>query len=249
MVDFVGPPAGAIRNRPISDELRAVLEAAAQEVGVDLVRITSGGQPGTHGRSTGSTRHNDGRAADLQLEQGGSTKTFSDARGGQVFEGFVTAAASFGATGIGAGVRYMGNRTIHVGFGRTPSDTSKLVWGENGSSTHAPQWLRDAADAGWNAPRALPALTPRTDDLPGRFVVAARSGLKLRSGPGLEFGVAKVLSQGDTVTVLGFDGPNQDWARVDLEDDGGVDGHMSAAFLRRVHSVMASTFEDEDEPS
>lgn len=157
MVDFVGPPAGAIRNRPISDELRAILEAAAQEVGVDLVRITSGGQPGTHGKSIGSSCHDDGRAADLQLEKDGTTKTISDARGGPVFEGFVTAAASFGAIGIGAGVQYMGNRTIHVGFGCTPSDTTKVVWGENGSSANAPQWLRDAAEAGWKAPRALGA--------------------------------------------------------------------------------------------
>ena len=33
------------------------------------------------------------------------------------FEAFVTKAASLGATGIGAGVDYMGTKTIHVGFG------------------------------------------------------------------------------------------------------------------------------------
>lgn len=249
MVVFVGPPAGATRNRPIANELQVILEAAASEVGVDLIRITSGRQPGTHGRSIGSTRHNDGRAADLQLVINGTTKTFSNSNGGATFEAFVTAVAALGATGIGAGVDYMGNRTIHVGFGRTPSDTTKLVWGKNGRSANAPAWLRTAAQAGWDAPRSLPPVAPVSDELPGRFRIVARSGLKLRSGPGLDFGVKDVLVEDEVVTVVAFDGPTGDWARVDREDDGRIDGHMFAAFLQRTHTVSGSTIEDEDEPA
>lgn len=249
MVDFIGPPAGATRNRPICEELRAVLAAAAEEVGVDLVRITSGGQPGTHGRRTGSTRHDGGRAADLQLCVGGVTKTFTDRRGGPVVEGFVKAAASFGATGIGAGVGYMGNRTLHVGFGRTPSDTSRLVWGEDFTGATAPAWLRMAAEAGWAAARPAPEIAPPSEDLPARFKVAARSGLKLRLGPALDFGVVEVMPADREVTVLGFDGPGADWARIDLEDDGQVDGHAFAAFLRRVDTVSGGRFEDREEPA
>jgi hypothetical protein len=47
MVTFSGPPATATRNRPISPELRQVLDTAAKVAGVDQIVITSGGQPGT----------------------------------------------------------------------------------------------------------------------------------------------------------------------------------------------------------
>ncbi|MEL6477901.1 MAG: SH3 domain-containing protein [Pseudomonadota bacterium] len=244
MVEFVGPPAGATRNKPISGELRSILEAAAQEVGVDLVRITSGGQPGTHGKRTGSTRHDGGRAADVQLVVNGSTKTFTDSGGGKVVENFVKAVAARGCTGIGAGVGYMGNRTLHVGFGRNASDTQQLVWGAGGKSANAPSWLKAAADAGWATPVPLPALAPVSEDLPALFRVVARSGLKLRAGPGLDYCVADILPSGTLVTVAGFDGPEGEWARVDLEDDGRIDGHMFAAFLERTHLVTESVVED-----
>jgi hypothetical protein len=62
-------------------------------------------------------------------------------------------------------------------------------------------------------------------------VVVARSGLQLRKGPGLEFGISKTIESGTEISVVGFDGPDDEWARVDLENDGLVDGHMFAAFL------------------
>ena len=67
---------------------------------------------------------------------------------------------------------------------------------------------------------------------PGRFMVASRGGLHLRKGPGLDFGVTKTVETGTEVTVLAFDGPGGEWARVDLEGDGLIDGHLFAAFLR-----------------
>src|SRR5262245_41740215 len=95
---------GKIRDRPISPELHVVLERAADAAGIDVVRVTSGGQPGSTGGRTGSTRHDHGRAADLQLVQGGRTLSFTDQDGGPAVEAFVTASAANGATGIGAGV-------------------------------------------------------------------------------------------------------------------------------------------------
>jgi hypothetical protein len=68
----------------------------------------------------------------------------------------VRSAAANGATGIGAGERYMGKTTIHVGFGTTPEDRSKLVWGAEGRSANAPNWLRRAAQEGWNSPLPPP---------------------------------------------------------------------------------------------
>jgi hypothetical protein len=59
-------------------------------------------------------------------------------------------------------------------------------------------------------------------------MVTVRGGLWLRKGPGLGFDRARLLNEGTRLTVLGLDG---EWARVDLEGDGRIDGHVFAAFL------------------
>jgi peptidoglycan hydrolase-like protein with peptidoglycan-binding domain len=143
---------GKIRDRPIAPELREVLLRAAEATGIDTVLVTSGGQPGSSGRSTGSTRHNQGRAADLQLQKGGRSLDFANSADRGIVEEFVAAAAAYGANGIGAGVGYMGPKTLHVGFGTTPQDHRQIVWGAQGSSANAPAWLREAANRGWNRP-------------------------------------------------------------------------------------------------
>lgn len=145
---------GKIRDLPISQELEQVLLKAGDAAGVDVIFVTSGGQPGTSGRSIGSTRHNGGRAADLQLIVDGRSLAFSDLDGGETVERFVTAAAANGAIGIGAGVGYMGPKTLHIGFGADAGDRRKIVWGADGRSKNAPQWLRDAAERGWTNPPA-----------------------------------------------------------------------------------------------
>ena len=230
--------AGKIRDKPIGAKLQGVLERAADAAGIDIVRVTSGSQPGTHGRRTGSTRHDNGRAADLQLIVNGRALEFTDQDGGPVTEAFVTAAAANGATGIGAGVQYMGNKTLHIGFGTSPRDLSKIVWGAGGRSVNAPAWLREAARKGWENP----VMEVGSDASPRRLVVVARSGLQLRKGPGIEFGITKTLDTGTEVAVLGFDGPKGEWARVDLQGDGLVDGHLLSAFLQ---PADASEFNEE----
>src|ERR1700741_657342 len=103
MTIFTGPPRDAIRNQPISEDLKRILDTAAQAAGVDTIRITSGGQDGlgegTH--RTGSTRHDHGRAADLQCVVGANALTFTDRSAPPSILSFVTAAAAAGATGIG----------------------------------------------------------------------------------------------------------------------------------------------------
>jgi hypothetical protein len=150
---------------------------------------------------------------------------------------FVTAAAAHGATGIGAGVTYMGDKTIHVGFGKSVNDHVKLTWGAQGSSSTAPQWLRSACAAGWAAPAAPsggPVAAPAT---PGRYVIVARSGLKLRGGPGTDFPSDRTLAAGTELEVV----------RFDLEGDGERDGFVFAAFLMRADTIN-DTNEDAPEP-
>lgn len=246
MLEIVGPPQGATRNRPITDELRHVLEQAAARIGVDKIVITSGGQPalGDPGERLGSTRHDHGRAADIQLFRAGRPLTFTDQDGGQV-AAFVTAAAACGSTGIGAGVAYMGDRTIHVGFGSSPADKSKLVWGANGDTATAPAWLVTAARDGWNSPSSPVTSIPSAGGV-GRHLVIARGGLWLRKGPGLDFEKDRLLAEGLTVGVTRYDGPDKAWACVDIEGDGLADGFAFAAFLAPV-GVVAQQHEDTDD--
>jgi hypothetical protein len=236
MTTFTGPPSAAIRNKPISEELKRVLDVAAQAAGVDTIRITSGGQDtlGEGTRRTGSTRHDRGRAADLQCVVGANTLVFTDLSAPPAIQRFVTAAAAAGANGIGAGVGYMGNRTIHVGFGTSERDHSKLTWGAGGRSAAAPQWLRDAANAGWAAPAPVLQAVVSGGIAPGRYVVIARDGLKLRGGPGTNFASEMTLPAGKELNVVAASSLDPAWVRVDLEDDGLLDGYVFAAFLAPV---------------
>ena len=152
---------GKTRDLPISPALRTLLLGAAQATGIDLVKVTSGGQcrKGTCTKRTGSERHDDGQAADLQLVVGGRTLDFTRAADLPKFEAFVAAAARAGATGLGAGLDYMGPRTIHVGFG------GKAVWGAGGKAAKAPEWIRRAARSGWQGAGAAGALESLEEDL------------------------------------------------------------------------------------
>lgn len=114
-----------IRSLPISDKLMQVLQKAASDAGVD-VRVTSGGQPGyPQGPRTGSTRHDHGNAADLDLLVNGKVLTDQNPEDVAIKKKFVQAATAAGATGIGAG--YMGPTKIHVGFG-TPATWGGASW-------------------------------------------------------------------------------------------------------------------------
>ena len=114
-----------IRKLPLSSRLRSVLETAADTTGV-TARVTSGGQPSINspegrrrGARTGSTRHDLGNAADLDLIKDGRKLIDGRPEDVAIKKSFVAAAAAAGATGIGAGEGYMGGSKIHVGFGDT----------------------------------------------------------------------------------------------------------------------------------
>jgi hypothetical protein len=64
-----------------------------------------------------------------------------------------------------------------------------------------------------------------------RFKVIARSGLRLREGPGTQFEVIGGLRPGQIIFVVSI---NDGWASVDVEGDGHIDGFASAGFLARL---------------
>jgi len=66
---------------------------------------------------------------------------------------------------------------------------------------------------------------------PDCYRVNARNGLRLRGGPGLEFDTIKSLAMGQQLYLTQYQG---DWAEVDLDGDGFVDGWVFATYLQAV---------------
>lgn len=127
-----------IRKQPLSSRLKGVLDQAASAAGVQAI-VYSGGQPpiGSGGARTGSTRHDNGNAADLYLMKDGRKLSDTNPDDRAIMAKFVSAAVSAGATGVGAGHGYMGPSNIHVGFGK------QATWGG------AP-WIEAAASGIYN---------------------------------------------------------------------------------------------------
>jgi hypothetical protein len=117
-----------VRKQPLQQNLVKQLEYAATQAGVE-VEVASGGQArkGTPGAARiGSTRHDDGGAADVRLyvkDDKGKRRLLSasNPEDKALMSKFVSSAVQAGVTGVGAG--YMGANMIHVGGG---SDTT---WG------------------------------------------------------------------------------------------------------------------------
>jgi hypothetical protein len=130
--------AGATRDLPIQAELRRQLQQAAEAADV-LVKVHSGGQAkaGTGGKRTGSTRHDLGGAADVKLTDPvtGRTLDMRKPEDAARMAQFTQSAVAAGATGVGAGLGYMGASSIHIGGGTSAS------WGG------AP-WIQQAHRAG-----------------------------------------------------------------------------------------------------
>jgi hypothetical protein len=61
--------------------------------------------------------------------------------------------------------------------------------------------------------------------------VLARRGLNIRGGPGLEFPVVGSVAFGTFVTVVARLGL---WALVDVQGDGGADGHVHSSYLEAI---------------
>lgn len=130
---------GATRNLPLSQDLISALGYLA-DMGI-TANVYSGGQPGlgTSDQRTGSTRHDLGNAGDFYLthpEMG--MLTYENPDHIPILREVVRRGREAGLTGFGMGPGYMGANGIHIGFG------APAVWGANGSSENAPDWLREA---------------------------------------------------------------------------------------------------------
>lgn len=113
-------------------------------------------------------------------------------------------------------------------------------------------WAENLADHiyGWNGVPQAPPLRELVQDRPamdddaaavdageaqggtlGRYRVTARSGLRIRSGPGLDHEIVGTLPANDLVWAITRHG---DWVGVDRGHDGLVDGFCHGAYLALV---------------
>jgi hypothetical protein len=143
---------GAIRNLPINETTRQILLTASRQTGL-RVYVFPGGQPIEGRNRTGSHRHDLGGAADLYLVHP-MTRHVLDMRDPDdrvCMASFIQASVAAGATGVGAGVGYMGAHAMHVGGG------SAAYWGGAG-------WVPAAYERGLAGLPVLPcsASTPST---------------------------------------------------------------------------------------
>lgn len=132
---------GKIRNQALHPKLKDMLERTAQAVGVDVV-VSSGGQmsieayrraPGEKSNSggtsptyylnrravrKGSTRHDNGMAADIQIRSGGQNIKLDTPLMNKFVEEFFKNPDAGGGSGD---TDYMGDYTIHVDIHKTRS--------------------------------------------------------------------------------------------------------------------------------
>jgi len=169
----------AIRRQPIDPKLGNLLEAVGNELDV-YFDVTSGGQPAKSegGKRTGSTRHDHGNAADLKafvIEDGKRRYLdFSKPADQQMWSEIVRLSVAGGATGIGAGSSYMGNQTVHIGFGKP------AVWGTTKKGgPPPPQWLSASFQDGFKTPplnipdvASAKAVAPMPADMSPRISLA-----------------------------------------------------------------------------
>ena len=132
---------GKIRNKPINGNLKNFLSQAGAAANVTVV-VTSGGQPATGSRRTGSHRHDHGMAADFMIRDNASGKLVpisNSTRWSQFTTEFkkVATAAGFTTSG-GAAQGYMGANTAHfdIAAGRNPG-VRQAVWPRSGR----PGWV------------------------------------------------------------------------------------------------------------
>jgi hypothetical protein len=128
----------AIRSAPLDPSLVNAMGFLG-DLGVTM-DVVSGGQDaaGSGSKRTGSTRHDHGKAADVDFYKGDRKLDWNNPQDLPLLQEIVRNAKANGVTGIGAGDDYMGAGRFHIGFG------APAVWGAGGKSANAPAWLVEA---------------------------------------------------------------------------------------------------------
>lgn len=93
-------------------------------------------------------------------------------------------------------------------------------------------WLSDDGGDAFRVSGDMPQRV-QADQTRSACQVTARSGLRLRGGPGLEHEVLRLLPFG---TRLYVERQVDGWSAADFEGDDAVDGYVYSAFLKQADS-------------
>lgn len=147
--DVIYENKGKTRDKSLSSDLETILKETAKLYGYDI-KVTSGGQ--TKDKRTGSDRHDDGHAGDLQLMKDGKVVDIESNKSSVA--PFFSELVKRGVTSIGYSPDYMGTSTFHAdnAINHGKGVAGVRYWGKGGKSANAPDWLRSAVDAGYNSP-------------------------------------------------------------------------------------------------
>tara|TARA_R110000772_G_scaffold156878_1_gene268112 strand:- start:2 stop:739 length:738 start_codon:yes stop_codon:yes gene_type:complete len=128
---------GATRSQPLNQQLISAM-SFLPEMGLTM-EVHSGGQDAEGPNRTGSTRHDHGGAGDVDfITADGRRLSASNPNDQAILAQVIARAKANGVTGFGQGADYMGDTRIHLGYGNPG------VWGADGKSANAPEWLRTA---------------------------------------------------------------------------------------------------------
>lgn len=143
------------RNQPLNQDLVKALSYLG-DMGITAEVFSGGVDPGM-GALSRSGRHVHGGAGDMRFYQGDRRLNWANPDDLPLFRDIVAKGKAAGITGFGAGPGYMGEGSMHVGFGNPG------VWGAGGKGANAPDWLR-AAYNGTELPASV-AQAPATKGL------------------------------------------------------------------------------------
>ena len=135
----------AIRNKPIQPKLAKILQSVSAKSGYKIVVYSGGQDPkGTpNARRTGSTRHDNGYAADIRVFDGSTRLSAENSSTFDRLSKFVKLLQSEGIESVGAGPGYMtGN--LHVDIAASVGQGPSTTWGAGGRGANTPSWLKQA---------------------------------------------------------------------------------------------------------
>ena len=135
----------AIRNKPIQPKLAKILQSVSAKSGYKIVVYSGGQDPkGTpNARRTGSTRHDNGYAADIRVFDGSTRLSAENSSTFDRLSKFVKLLQSEGIESVGAGPGYMAGN-LHVDIAATVGQGPSTTWGAGGRGANTPSWLKQA---------------------------------------------------------------------------------------------------------
>ena len=138
----------ADRNKPLQPKLARIIQNVSAKSGYKIVVYSAGqvskADGGVDGvNRTGSTRHDNGYAADIRVFDGSTRLSAENSSTFDRLSKFVKLLQSEGIESVGAGPGYM-NGNLHIDIAASVGQGPATTWGAGGRSANTPSWLKAA---------------------------------------------------------------------------------------------------------